>query len=136
MSVGSNRRQCENSERQPAVSCQFSPLMSCTRTECGHDKSVGTTSQHPCRTGSGQGHDMVGPVMAKVGASAWPRNTPAGFSKPDLRRSLPSAQRAEPKVETRLSHRARRIDPVTAITMAATPPEAAISPPRSNTSGA
>jgi len=32
-SVGSNSRQCENRDRQPAVKVQFSPFMSCTTTE-------------------------------------------------------------------------------------------------------
>src|SRR3546814_14358806 len=46
-STGLKQRQCEKRERQPAVSCQCSPLMSCTTTECGQDKSVGTTRPTP-----------------------------------------------------------------------------------------
>src|SRR3546814_3687142 len=46
-STGLKQRQCEKRERQPAVSCQCSPLMSCTTTECGQDKSVGPTRPTP-----------------------------------------------------------------------------------------
>src|SRR3569623_1420405 len=35
------------SRRQPALSAQFSPLMSCTSTECGQESRVGRTSPTP-----------------------------------------------------------------------------------------
>src|SRR3546814_18670454 len=46
-STGLKPRQCEKRERKPAVRCQCSPLMSCTNTECGQDKSDGTTRPTP-----------------------------------------------------------------------------------------
>ena len=45
--VGSSSRQCENWERQPAVSCQFSPLMSWMTAEPGQVMRVGTTRPTP-----------------------------------------------------------------------------------------
>src|SRR3546814_19014602 len=46
-SVGLNSRQCEKRERQPAVTCQFSPLMSWITAEPCQDSSVGTTKPTP-----------------------------------------------------------------------------------------
>ena len=45
--VGSNSRQCEKRERQPAVSCQFSPLMSWMTADSFQLSSVGTTRPTP-----------------------------------------------------------------------------------------
>src|SRR3546814_8889336 len=49
-SVGLNSRQCEKRERQPAVICQFSPLMSWMTADAGQDSSVGTTRPTPLRS--------------------------------------------------------------------------------------
>ena len=45
--VGSNSRQCERLARQPAVSCQFSPLMSWMTADPVQVRSVGRTRPTP-----------------------------------------------------------------------------------------
>src|SRR5882672_8299743 len=47
MSVGLNSRQCENLARQPAVSCQFSPLISWMTAEPVQESKVGMTRPTP-----------------------------------------------------------------------------------------
>jgi len=48
VSVGSNLRQmCPMRRRAPAVRCQFSPLRSWTKAECGQVRRVGTTTPTP-----------------------------------------------------------------------------------------
>src|SRR3546814_17822191 len=45
--VGLKYKQCEKCARQPAVSVQFSPLMSCTTHDPRHVSTVGTTRPTP-----------------------------------------------------------------------------------------
>ena len=65
-SVGSNSRQYENRDRQPAIKVQFSPLMSCTTTEEGQESSVGTTSPTPLPLRVGAKHSTCsGPACRR-----------------------------------------------------------------------
>ena len=66
-SVGLNSRQCEKCARHPAVSCQFSPLMSWMTAECGQVSKVGMTRPDAlARPGRREAHDMLRSVMAQI----------------------------------------------------------------------
>ena len=95
--VGSNSRQCENRARQPAVSCQFSPLMSWTMTLSVQESRVGTTrpTPLPLRVGA-KASTCSGPSWRRTCLSHRPRRMPAGSNSPAARMSRKLAQRAEP----------------------------------------
>jgi len=54
-----NSRQCEKRDRQPAVSCQFSPLMSWITTDGWQDNKVGTTMPTPLRAAAVTGRSRL-----------------------------------------------------------------------------
>ena len=66
-SVGLNSRQCEKRERQPAVSCQFSPLMSWMTAE-PVQRQQGRNDQADALAAARrrEGHDMLGAVVAEI----------------------------------------------------------------------
>ena len=64
--VGSNSRQWENCARQPAVSCQFSPLMSWMTAEPGQVSSVGSTRPTPLP-------ERVGATASTCSGPSWRR---------------------------------------------------------------
>ena len=65
-SVGSKRMQGPSFDRHPEVSCQFSPLMSCTTQLPVQERSVGMTSPTPLP-------DRVGANASTCSGPAWRR---------------------------------------------------------------
>src|SRR3546814_4488502 len=63
-----NSRQCEKRERQPAVICQFSPLMSWMTADAGQDSSVGTTRPTPLP-------ERVGAKVRTCSGPSWRRRS-------------------------------------------------------------
>ena len=117
--------------RQPAVSCQFSPLMSWTIAEPGQVSSVGTTRPTPLpRAGRREAQDMLGPVVAQIVALEPAEHDAVGAEQagrarsPRLSPSAPSrrSRRSSPRARARPTCRWRRAT-------ATKPPDAAMKAP-------
>ena len=95
--VGSRSRQCENCERQPAVSCQFSPLMSWMTAEPGQVIRVGH-HQADALAGARRSHGqhVLGAVVAQIAAVTDPEHDALAGEEPRLAHIGERAQRAEP----------------------------------------
>ena len=97
--VGSNSSTRPKRARQPAVSCQFSPLMSWTIAEPGQVSSVGITRPTPLpRARRREAQHVLRSVVAQiVSRRSLPSTTPSGPRRPAPCELLGVvAQRAEP----------------------------------------
>ena len=95
--VGSNSRTRPNRARQPAVSVQFSPLMSWTIADPGQVRSVGTTRPTPLpRSGRREAQHMLRAVVAEVAVAPAAEQHAVRAEEAGMANFARLAQRADP----------------------------------------